>query len=47
MSKYGEYCRNRKDYGDKVRIWRNKERYGEIGRILGEWGVGVGGCVEL
>ena len=30
MSKYGEYRRNREDGGDKVRIWGNRERYGEI-----------------
>lgn len=43
MSKYGEYRRNREDYGDKVRIWENKGRYEGIeGNMGGFWVVGVG-----
>ena len=36
MSKYGEYRRNREDYGDKVEYGGIKERYGEIGRDMEE-----------
>ena len=35
MSKYGEYRRNREDCEDRVRIWRNRERYEGIEGNMG------------